>query len=141
MVNKIFVDANVILDFILKRKQFESAKILFELAERNRIRLFISSSVLHIIAHWLTKYLGSDISKTTMLSLLNLVKVIEGNHDCAVKALESKFVDIEDGFQYFIALLNKMDYIVSFDIGFQKYSSEKLPIINIDEYFRISGNK
>ena len=68
MVNKIFVDANVILDFILKRKQFESAKILFELAERNRIRLFISSSVLHIIAHWLTKYLGSDISKTTMLA-------------------------------------------------------------------------
>ena len=67
--------------------------------------------------------------------------VFNHNHDCAVKALESKFVDIEDGFQYFIALLNKMDYIVSFDKSFQKYSSEKLPIINIDEYFRISGNK
>jgi predicted nucleic acid-binding protein len=141
MANKVFVDANVILDFILKRKQFESAKTLFELAERNRIKLFISSSLLHIIAHWLTKSLGSNISKTTMLSLLNLVQVVEGNHDCAVQSLESKFVDIEDGFQYFIALMNKMDYIISFDKGFQKYSSEKLPIISIDEYLRISGNK
>ena len=54
MANRIFVDADVILDFILKREKFESAKILFELEERNQIKLYISSSILPFIAHCLT---------------------------------------------------------------------------------------
>ncbi|MEO5911097.1 MAG: PIN domain-containing protein [Pelobium sp.] len=137
MVNRVFVDANVILDFILKREKFESAKILFELGERNKIKLFISSSILHIIAHWLIKKLGSDITKSTMLYLLEHIKVIEGSHDCSVKALESKFNDIEDALQYYIALQNNMNFIISFDKGFQKYSSTKLPIINVDDFLEI----
>jgi predicted nucleic acid-binding protein len=136
MKSKVFLDANVILDFILKREKFESAKILFELGERNEIKLFISSSILHIIAHWLKKHLGSDVTKATMLSLLDHIKVVEGNHDCSVKALESDFTDIEDAFQYFIALQNKMDFIISFDKGFQKYSSEKLRIINAEGFLK-----
>jgi predicted nucleic acid-binding protein len=136
MANKVFVDANVILDFILKREKFESAKILFELGERNQLKLYISSSILHIIAYWLTKHLGSTVTKTTMLILLEHIKVLEGSHDCAVRALESDFNDIEDAFQYFIALQNKMDFIISFDKGFQKFSSEKLQIIEVEEFLK-----
>jgi predicted nucleic acid-binding protein len=129
MAIRVFLDANVILDFVLKRENYQSVKVLFELEEKNKIKLFMSNSILHIIAHWLTKYLGSAIAKTTMLKLLDHIKVVEGNHDSSVKALESKFNDIEDAIQYHIALHNKMDFIISLDQNFQKFTSNNLPIL------------
>lgn len=130
MANKVFLDANVILDFILKRENYQSIKLIFELEERNRIKLFMSLSVLHIVAHWLTKYLGNEVTKITMLRLLDHIKIVDGNHNICVKALESAFNDIEDAIQYQVALHHKIDFIISSDKDFQKYSSEKLPIVD-----------
>ena len=103
---------------------------IFILEEKQKIKLFISSSILHIVSYWLTKSLGFVVAKMTLLKLMNHVRVIGGNHESSIRALESDFTDIEDGLQYFTALVNKMDYIISFDKGFQKFSSEKLPIID-----------
>ena len=134
MTIRVFLDANVILDFVLKRENYQSVKVLFELEEKNKIKLFMSTSILHIIAHWITKYLGSGTAKTIMLKILDHIKVLEGNHDSSIKALESDFTDIEDAIQYYIALHIKMDFIISLDKNFQKYSSEKLRIVNVNEF-------
>ncbi|HTN19282.1 MAG TPA: PIN domain-containing protein [Pelobium sp.] len=130
MATKVFLDANVILDFVLKRNKYEMVRSIFMLEEQQKIKLFVSSSILHIISYWLTKNLGSTVAKTTLLKFLDHIKVVEGNHESSVKALESNFTDIEDALQYFTALLNKMDYVVSFDKGFQKFNSDKLQIID-----------
>ena len=134
MALKIFLDANVILDFVLKRKNYEDVKLIFELEEKRNIKLFISSSILHIIGYWLTKYLGAVVAKTTILKLLEHIKVIDGKHESALEALKSDFIDIEDALQYFIALNHKMDYLLSFDVDFQKFNSKKLPIVDIKKF-------
>ncbi len=130
MATKVFLDANVILDFVLKRNNHETVRSIFLLEEQQKINLFVSSSILHIVSYWLTRSLGSIVAKTTLLKLLDHVKVVESNHESSVRALESEFTDIEDALQYFTALSNKMDYIISFDKGFLKFNSEKLPIVN-----------
>ena len=134
MALKIFLDANVILDFVLKRKNYEDVKLIFEQEEKGNIKLFIGSSILHIIGYWLTKYLGAVVAKTTILKLLEHIKVIDGNHESVLDALESDFKDIEDALQYFTALHHKMDYLLSFDVDFQKFNSKKLPIVDVKKF-------
>lgn len=129
MASKVFLDANIILDFVLKRANHNEAKIVFELEQKHKIRLFISSSILHIIGYYLSKNLGIHVAKQTLIKLLDIVEVIDANHEIALRALESDFLDIEDSLQYFIAIKSKMDYLITFDKDFQKYNSDKLPII------------
>ncbi|TKB98586.1 type II toxin-antitoxin system VapC family toxin [Pedobacter cryophilus] len=137
MAFKIFLDANVILDFVLKRKNYEDVKLIFEQEEKGNIKLFISSSILHIIGYWLTKYLGVDVAKTTLLKLLEHIKVIDSNHEGALDALKSDSKDIEDALQYFTALNHKMDYLISFDIDFQKFANAKLPIVDVKDFIKL----
>lgn len=137
MALKVFLDANVILDFVLKRKNYEDVKSIFELEQNAKIKLYISSSILHIIGYWLTKYLGVDIAKTTLLKLLEHIKVLDGNHENALAALKSNFKDIEDALQYFTAINHKMDYLISFDVDFQKFASSKLPIVDVKDFNKL----
>ena len=134
MALKIFLDANVILYFVLKRKNYEDVKLIFEQEEKGNIKLFIGSSILHIIGYWLTKYLGAVVAKTTILKLLEHIKVVDGNREIALDALQSNFIDIEDALQYFTALHHKLDYLLSFDVDFQKFSSKKLPIVDVKKF-------
>lgn len=137
MALKIFLDANVILDFVLKRKNYEDVKLIFEQEEKGNIKLFISSSILHIIGYWLTKYLGVHVAKTTLLKLLAHIKVIDSNHEGALEALKSDIKDIEDALQYFTALNHKMDYLISFDIDFKKFANSKLPIVDVKDFIKL----
>lgn len=137
MALKIFLDANIILEFVLKRKNFEDVKSIFEIEQNAKIKLYISSSILHIIGYWLTKYLGVDVAKTTLLKLLEHIKVIDSNHEGTLEALKSDFKDIEDAIQYFTALNHKMDYLISFDIDFKKFANSKLPIVDVKDFIKL----
>lgn len=133
MASKIFLDANVILDYVLKRDNYEEIKRLFQLEQNSKIRFYMSSSIVHVIGYFLTKITGSSIAKTTILMLLNNIEVVDGNHTTAISAIKSENPDIEDTLQYEIALKNKMDFVLSSDKNFQKYSTPKLPIISIGD--------
>lgn len=133
MASKIFLDANVILDYVLKRKNYDKIRYLFELESKSRIKFYMSSSIVHITGYFLTKYIGSSMAKTTILKLLNNIQVVDGSHDTAVLAMQSENPDIEDALQYEIAIKNKMDYYLSSDKKLIKYSIIKLPIITIPE--------
>lgn len=130
MATKVLLDANVLLEYVLKRENYEKVKTIFELEGRHKVKLFISCSILHIVGHFLSKSYGVLIAKATMKQMLNHVKVVGGSDESSLKALESDFTDIEDALQYYTALLHKMDYVVSFDKGFLKFNSDKLPIID-----------
>lgn len=131
MASKVFLDANIILDYVLKRHNYIQIRTLFELEQKSKIRFYMSSSILHIIGYFLTKLIGSILAKTTILKLLDVIHIIDGSHDTAILALQNQNPDIEDALQYQIALKNKMDYFISGDKNFQKYGSEILPIISI----------
>ena len=74
--------------------------------------------------------MGVKIAKLILVKFLDIAKVIDANHNYAILALESDFLDIEDAIQYYTALKNRMDYLITFDKDFQKFSSDKLEILN-----------
>ena len=57
MAFKVFLDANVILGYVLKRDDYIQAKALFELEQELKIKFYMSSSVVHIIGYFLTKFI------------------------------------------------------------------------------------
>jgi predicted nucleic acid-binding protein len=140
MAFRVFLDANVILDYVLKRNNYLEVRKLFQLEENLKIGFYISSSIVHILGYYLTKALGADVAKTTLLILLKHIKIAEGDHDTCVLALAGKNLDIEDALQYEIAIKNKIHYFISSDKKFQKFSNSQLPIIDIPEAIAIFSN-
>ena len=121
MATKIFLDANVVLDYVLKRNHYLTIRELFVLAQESKIRFYISSSIVHILGYILTKHLGYAVAKTTILKLLDSIQVIDGNHATTILALLSENPDIEDALQFEIAHKNKMDFFITLDKKFQKF--------------------
>src|ERR1700743_483634 len=107
MAYKIFLDANILLDFTLKRDGYDQSKQLIELAVDGDVRAFVTPSILHIVGYWLAKAYGSTKTKELLLTLLADITVIDLVHEIAVNALHSKISDIEDALQYYTAMHHK----------------------------------
>ncbi len=136
MAFKVMTDANIVLDFTLKRERYDVAKRVFELAVSGDLHVFITPAILHITSYWLVKAYGKQKTKEIVLSLLMDVKVIDSNHEIAVNAVYSKIDDIEDALQYFTALHHNLDYFLTRDKNFQKASMPALPIYAPEEFFK-----
>ena len=63
MVSKIMLDVNIVLDFTLKRAQYEKAKQIIELVINTRIDAFVTPAMIHIAGYWLTKEYGASKAK------------------------------------------------------------------------------
>jgi len=138
MASKIFLDANILLDFILKREDhYKEAVQVMGLVVNNKVHAFITSSVLHIAGYWIGKAYGNTKAKELLLTLLIDVEVIDIPHGVALSALHSKIDDIEDALQYYTAIHHKLNYFISRDKKLQKDSITVLPVFTPDEFLSI----
>ena len=128
MASKVFLDANIMLDFTLKRAEFEQSRKIIELAVNGTIQVFITTSIIHIVGYWLTKAYGNAKAKELLLTLMADVNVIDLPHEIVLNALHSKITDIEDALQYYTAVHHKLDYFISRDKQLQKQGIPVLPV-------------
>ena len=128
MASKVFLDANILLDFTLKRAEFEHSRRIIELAVNGTIQAFITPSIIHIVGIWLTKAYGNAKAKELLLTLMADVTVIDLPHEIVLNALHSKITDIEDALQYYTAVHHKLDYFISRDKQLQKQGIHVLPV-------------
>lgn len=131
---KIFLDANILLDFLLKRDNYQHAKALMNLIITGKVSAFITPAIVHIAGYWLTKAYGAEKAKMLLINLLIDVRVIDISHELTLLALNSKIDDIEDALQYYTAIHNQLDYFISGDRKLQKAAIPVLPVIAAD-YF------
>jgi predicted nucleic acid-binding protein len=134
MAFKVFLDANIILDFTLQRTGFEKAKQVIEKGIAGDIQLFTTPAILHIASHWLTKSYSVSTAKKVILTLLNDVEIIDCDHHTTLMALNSNFSDIEDALQYYAAIKNNIDYFISSDRKLKKSAIPQLPVYTADEF-------
>ena len=136
MAFKIFLDANILLDFTLKKTACIDCKKIIELAVNGQVQAYITPSIVHIVGYWLTKTYGADKAKELLLSLLSDIHVVDISHQTTVAALHSKISDIEDALQYYTALHHKLNYFISLDKKFQKAAIATLPIYTPQEFLQ-----
>ncbi|HEV7332040.1 MAG TPA: PIN domain-containing protein [Flavisolibacter sp.] len=134
MASKVFLDANVLLDFLLQRQQADSAKTIIAKAVEGKISAFITPSVLHIAGYWLSKEYGSAKAKQLLTALLADVQVIDCNHAIATMALQSTIDDIEDALQYFTAIEHKLTHFISSDKKLKQAAIPQLPVFTPAEF-------
>ena len=136
MAFRIFLDANILLDFTLQRNDYKSAKKLIELAVEGRAEAFTTPAIVHIVSYWLAKHYEIEEVKEVLLALLADIRVIDIGHETAVNALHSKMNDIEDALQYYTAMHHRLDYFISRDKGLQKAAIPLLPVYSPEEFLK-----
>lgn len=136
MASKVFLDANVLLDFTLKREAYPETQKLIQLIIEGKIQAFITPAIVHIVGYWLTKAYGSKKTKEILLSLLADINSIDITHEIVINALLSKIDDIEDALQYYTAIYHKLDYFISQDKDLKKVSSSVLPVYSVKEFLK-----
>lgn len=136
MASRILLDANVLIDYLLKREHFETSKRLLQGLLDHHYRIFITPAILHITAYWLRKALGASTAKEISIELLRNIKVVDCDHKTAVLALNSTLNDVEDALQYYTALQHNMDFVITQDQKFQKQAIPSLPIYSPESFLK-----
>lgn len=136
MASKLFLDANVLLEYFLHRQNREFVRDIFVQAESGTIKAFTSTSIIQICGYFLQKEYGKETTIKILLGLLNEVRVIDCKHNSVVMALNSSISDIEEAIQYYSALQHKMDYYITFDKKLITHSASNLPIVTPMEFLK-----
>ena len=127
------VDTNVVIDFLIDRKPFSMyAAKLFDLSERNQIKLYLTAVSYNNIYYVVKKYSTHSSTIKTMKQLESMTVTIETNVGVLRDSLNSEFKDFEDAIQYYSAFaFKKIDAIVTRNVPDFKHS--KISILTPEE--------
>lgn len=134
-IKNVFLDTDVILDFIMKREPFHLASgSIFEMAKHDEVRLNVSASCFTNIFYIFRKIAGNEKAKHAISSLLIFINVLEVNSYIVKTAVESPFNDFEDAVQYFTATNNQIDILITRNIS--DYILDDIPVMTPDEFLK-----
>jgi predicted nucleic acid-binding protein len=123
MIKRAFVDTDVILDVALAREPFvESSKLVLALLERNIAIGFISSNGIANIYYILRKLGGDNTTRKFISEIVKYLTVLSIDHSDVMSGLKSGFIDFEDSLQYFSAMRNQCDCIITRNVDDYKHS-------------------
>ena len=134
MASKVFLDANVILEFFLKRELQDDARNIFIQMQEGNIKGFTTSSVIQTCGYILIRSFGNETTKKILLGMLEYVTVIDCRHETVISALNSIISDPEDAIQYYSAVENNIDFYLTFDKELIKHSNPNLPILTPKDF-------
>lgn len=104
-MRKVFLDTNIILDFLGERETFyEPAAKVVTLADLKKIKIYTSAVSIATTYYLLAKYENHEIAVEKIRKFKVLCNISIINDEVIDKALNSKFKDFEDSIQYFSAI-------------------------------------
>jgi len=103
---KIFVDTDVIIDFLIDRQPHAiSSSQIFELQENKIVELFTSSLSINNVHYIIKRVTGDKKARKIILDLLQFIEVLDVTKIDITNGLKSDFKDFEDAVQYSVALI------------------------------------
>lgn len=127
MAPKIFLDTNILLDFLLKRQgELEEIKSIFNAGADKSIDIYISESVLTTSIYFLQK---QNIDALNVIrELIPNLFMIPFKKEIFSYPIET-FKDTEDGILYFLAFDYKLDYFITRNTDDFKNHLKDLPVL------------
>ena len=133
MSRKVFFDTDIVLDILTKREPFyKSAAKVFTLAAEKKIEAFISPVLIANLFYILRKQLGREEALVAIRKLRLLIHVVPVDEEIVDLVMASGFKDIEDGFQYYSALRQKIGILLTRNI--KDFVGKEIAIMNCDEF-------
>ncbi|MCC6286346.1 MAG: PIN domain-containing protein [Chitinophagaceae bacterium] len=139
-MKQIFLDTNVIIDFLADRKPFsvDVAKI-FNFAISGKVKLYISAVSYNNIYYILRQSFSNTETLKLLDELCEMTEIADVTKAIIKKSLKSELKDFEDAIQYNCALsLNEIDFIVTRDT--KDFRKSILPVMNPEEVLSIIEN-
>lgn len=134
---KVFLDTNVVIDFMAERPGYPAAAALFELAVNRKLNLTYSALTVANAFYILRKqYTGTELAEAFEMQQ-SVAEICGISSQDVNKALEDRWADGEDAIQYHSALSSQADVILTHNIkDFQRSSLVVMtPEDFLDKYF------
>jgi predicted nucleic acid-binding protein len=133
-MKRLFVDTNIVIDLLSRREPFyEESATLFSLADKMQIELAVSSLTIANTSYTLLRQMDSAKAKSILRKLRLIVKVLPLDDKIIGLALnDDTFVDFEDGLQYFTAIENGQELIISRNL--KDFKNAKLPAMTARQF-------
>ncbi|MEP7231687.1 MAG: PIN domain-containing protein [Ginsengibacter sp.] len=140
---KIFLDANILVSVLNKEYPiFTYTSRIVSLADKSRFSIYTSPVCLAIAFYFAEKKYNSASAKNKIEILCKHLKIAAANKDTVMQSLQNPAVnDFEDGLEYYSALENKCDCIVTEDIADFYFS--KIEVLTSESFFEkyMAGGK
>jgi len=112
--DKVFLDTDVILDLLAEREpHFEAAVELFLQIQDKTILAYTSPVIIANIFYILNRHFDRKKAIQSLIKLKSLVKVLNCGDHVIELALSSDFKGFEDSIQYYTALENNIDILIT----------------------------
>lgn len=133
-MSKLLIDTNIVLDLLSKRDDFyDSAAKIFSYADKHKLKLSVSSLTFANTNYVLSKQKTAKEAREILRRFKVLIRVLSLNDKIVELALnDDSFKDFEDGLQYYTALENNQDIIITRDL--KDFKSSKIPVLTAEEY-------
>ena len=133
-MSKLLIDTNTVLDLFAKREPFyKSAAQIFSLADKHKIKLSITSLTFANTSYVLSRLKSAVEAKKILRQFRILVKILPLTDKAIDLALnDNKFKDFEDSLQYYSAIENNQDLIITRDL--KGFKESKIPVMTAEEF-------
>lgn len=133
-MSKLLIDTNIVIDLLSKRDKFyDEAADLFSRADKKELKLTISALTFANTNYILTKLKSSKDAREVLRKFKVLVKLLSLDDKITELALsDDNFPDFEDGLQYYSAIENQIDIIITRNK--KDFKNSKIPIMTAKEF-------
>lgn len=141
---KIFYDTNIILEFLLKRKEGDKVRDILLWSHENHVEKFLSSGSFYTLTYLIEKYLKNQGIQDTqnrrhkltcILSVLLQEYKIIGETDWGKAINDVRFSDLEDSYQYQTAVNAGCNVLLTLNIrDFKQITDSSISIMTPEEF-------
>lgn len=133
-MTRILIDTNIVIDLLSMRKKFyDAAANLFSQADKKELTLTISSLTFANTNYVLTKLKSAKEARQILRKFKVLVEILNLDDKITELALsDESFPDFEDGLQYYSAIENQVDIMITRNK--KDFKNSKLPVLTAKEF-------
>ena len=133
MMQKLFLDTNVVLDLLGERDPFYiTAARIATLADRGKVRLIVSALTYSTVYYLLSKFESSEAAKEKIRKFKVIAETSDLTDKVVEQGLASKFKDFEDALQYYCALKTECNVLIT--RNGKDFKMSDIPVFSPDEY-------
>lgn len=135
MMEKVFVDTDIILDLLSKREPFyiHSARF-FSAADRSEIQIYVSSLSFANLNYILSKQFSNNQAKKKLFKFKTLVTVLTVPDKVIELALSSDFKDFEDSIQYFTTTEENIKTLLTRNL--KDYNTAEISVMTAEQLLK-----
>jgi len=138
-MKKLLLDTNIILDLLAKREPFyKEAALLFSLADQEKVQVFASALSYANANYVLLRENKPEDAKLILRKLRLIVQILNLDEKVVDLSLnDESFRDFEDALQYYTALENGIEIIITRNL--RDFQKSALPVMTAGQFMALGA--